>query len=169
MSAGYLGEIRLFTFAHIPDRWAECDGQELRIAEYQALFALLGDRFGGDGTRTFRLPDLRGRVPVSVGGQLGLGQRTGTEQHALTESQTPGHTHVLSGSADPAGTVEPAGGLPAGTGGPLKVYADPAPATPLQPMARDAVAPAGAKPHENRQPYLPLVYAICIQGYFPVR
>lgn len=50
-----------------PPGWAACDGTLLQRGDYPSLFFLLGNRYGGDGTSTFALPDLRGRVPVGVG------------------------------------------------------------------------------------------------------
>lgn len=63
---GYVGEIRLFAGNFAPQGWAFCDGKTLPVKEYQALFALLGNKHGGDGTTNFALPDLRGRVPMAV-------------------------------------------------------------------------------------------------------
>lgn len=63
---GYVGEIRLFAGNYAPVGWAFCDGKILPVTEYQALFTLLGKKYGGDGNVTFALPDLRGRVPMAV-------------------------------------------------------------------------------------------------------
>lgn len=56
----YIGEIRYFGFNFTPEGWAACDGSILPIAENNALFALIGNIYGGDGQKTFALPDLRG-------------------------------------------------------------------------------------------------------------
>ncbi|TGV06831.1 phage tail protein, partial [Mesorhizobium sp. M00.F.Ca.ET.186.01.1.1] len=64
MSESYLGEVRMFAGNFAPQGWALCNGQLLSIAENEALFALLGTTYGGDGQTTFALPDLQGRVPV---------------------------------------------------------------------------------------------------------
>lgn len=64
MADPFLGEIRLFGFTIAPVGWAFCDGQLLSIAQNTALFALLGTIYGGNGTTTFALPDLRGRVAI---------------------------------------------------------------------------------------------------------
>ena len=61
---GFLAQIMMFGGDFAPRGWAFCDGQQLAIAQNQALFAVLGTRFGGDGKVTFALPDLRGRAPV---------------------------------------------------------------------------------------------------------
>lgn len=62
----FLGQILLVTFARVPDDSLPCDGRTLTIAQHQALFALLGARFGGDGVSTFKLPDLRPYTPLGM-------------------------------------------------------------------------------------------------------
>ncbi|MEY4540124.1 MAG: hypothetical protein RLZZ306_1881, partial [Bacteroidota bacterium] len=64
---GYMAEVRLFAGNFPPQGWAFCQGQILSIAEYDALFSLIGTTYGGDGQVTFALPDLRSRVPVGIG------------------------------------------------------------------------------------------------------
>ena len=84
----YIGEIFLFAGNFAPAGFALCNGQLLPIAQYTALFSILGTTYGGDGRTTFALPDLRGRVPVGVGNGPGLtnrpwGQRAGTETSSV--------------------------------------------------------------------------------------
>lgn len=67
MEQQYIGEIRMFASDYAPIGWARADGTLLPIAQYQALHGLLGNRFGGDGTTNFALPDLRGQVPIGQG------------------------------------------------------------------------------------------------------
>ncbi|MEO6238348.1 MAG: tail fiber protein, partial [Vicinamibacterales bacterium] len=67
MTEPFLSEIALFPFNFAPRGWATCSGQLLPINQNQALFALLGTTYGGNGQTTFALPDLRGRVPIGVG------------------------------------------------------------------------------------------------------
>src|SRR5918997_6576593 len=67
MAEPFLAEIRLMSFDFAPKGWALCNGQFLPINQNQALFALLGTTFGGNGQTTFALPDLRGCVPIHVG------------------------------------------------------------------------------------------------------
>jgi microcystin-dependent protein len=80
----FLGEVVLYAFSFAPRGWAQCNGQLLPIAQNQALFALLGTQYGGNGSTTFALPDLRGRAAVHKGQGTGLtirtiGERDGTE------------------------------------------------------------------------------------------
>lgn len=95
-----LGEIKLWPMNWAPEGWLLCNGQLLSIQQYTALYSLLGVNYGGNGTTTFGLPDLRGRVPVGYG-QLAntssvynLGQVGGHESQALSQAQLPQHTHA---------------------------------------------------------------------------
>ncbi len=97
----YIGQIQAFGFGFAPRGWAQCNGQLLSIAEYDALFSLLGTTFGGDGQTTFALPDLRGRSIVHPGSGPGLspvqwGQKGGQETVTLTTNQLPSHNHAVS-------------------------------------------------------------------------
>jgi microcystin-dependent protein len=67
MQDPYLGEIRIVGFNFPPRGWAVCEGQILPLQQNTALFSLLGTMYGGDGMRTFGLPDYRGRIPVFYG------------------------------------------------------------------------------------------------------
>lgn len=101
MSEPFIGEIKMFGGNYAPRGWALCDGQLLSIAEYSALFSILGTNYGGDGRSTFGLPDLRGRTGVHAGQGPGLtprtlGQKFGAEQTTLTVQQLPPHTHGIS-------------------------------------------------------------------------
>jgi microcystin-dependent protein len=98
----YIGAIKMFIGDWAPDGYLMCQGQELQIGQNQALFALIGTRYGGDGVRTFKLPDLRSRFPMGMGQGLGLTQRNlgafgGVENVILTTDQIPAHSHAVSG------------------------------------------------------------------------
>ncbi|WP_233081719.1 phage tail protein [Rheinheimera soli] len=117
MSEPFIGEIRSVGFSYAPRGWAFCDGRLLAIAQYSALFSLLGTTYGGDGQTTFALPDLRGRVPTGQGQGPGLpvtslGQKAGTPSTTLTVAQLPQHIPqaTFQGTAA-SGTVS----LPVGT------------------------------------------------------
>ena len=83
MAEPFLAEIRAFSFGFAPRNWALCNGQLLPINQNQALFALLGTTFGGNGQTNFALPDLRGSVPMHGGPSHVLGERAGQEAHTL--------------------------------------------------------------------------------------
>ena len=83
MGTPFLAEIRTFSFNFAPRGWAMCNGQLMPINQNQALFSILGTTYGGNGTTTFALPDLRGRTAMHVGNGLVLGQSAGEEAHTL--------------------------------------------------------------------------------------
>ena len=103
----FIGEIRLVPFNYAPKGWAICAGQLLPINQNQALFALLGTTYGGNGQTTFALPDLRGRIPIgagqsTAGSSYPLGATGGQETVKLTTRQLPGHAHALHASVPSA-------------------------------------------------------------------
>src|SRR6266550_3297058 len=100
MGEPFVGEIRMFGGNFAPAGWAFCDGQLQAISENEALFALIGTTYGGDGQSTFALPDLRGRAPLHQGGGFILAQNGGVETVTLTTNQIPIHTHAFTASAD---------------------------------------------------------------------
>jgi microcystin-dependent protein len=73
MSNPYIGEIRMFAGNFAPDGWALCDGRAMDIADNEALYTLIGTTYGGDGDRSFLLPDLRGKAPMHRSVELPLG------------------------------------------------------------------------------------------------
>jgi microcystin-dependent protein len=159
----FIGEIRLVAFAFAPRGWAFCAGQLLPINQNQALFALLGTTYGGDGQTTFALPDLRGRVAVGMGAAgsaYPLGASGGQETVKLGVVQVPSHSHPVRAHNDPATTKNPTGAVPASGG----AYA------PTQNAKMNSVMlgkTGGGQAHENRQPYLSLNYIIALEGIFP--
>jgi microcystin-dependent protein len=95
MSEPYLAEIRMVGFTFAPKGWAMANGQTLPINQNQAVFALLGTNFGGNGQTTFALPDLRGRLPMHMGQGSGLsphdiGTNGGVEFVTRQTIQIPG-------------------------------------------------------------------------------
>lgn len=95
----FIGEIRIFTGNFAPTGWFLCQGQLLPISAYQALFAIIGTFYGGNGTSNFQLPNLQGRFPIGVGmapsGQIyNIGQIGGVEQIQLTINNLPSHSHL---------------------------------------------------------------------------
>lgn len=164
----FIGEIRAFAFGMIPKGWAVCNGALLAIAQNQALFSLLGTRYGGNGQTTFALPDLRGRTPIQTQiGTLPLGLSGGSETVALTTAQVPSHSHALRGTTSLATTNNPANGVLAQTANAASAaYAAPGAAT----LAATAVASSGTGlAHENMQPSLVVNWCIAVNGIFPSR
>jgi microcystin-dependent protein len=163
----FLGEIRLVPFNFAPKGWALCAGQLLPINQNQALFALLGTQYGGNGQTTFALPDLRGRVPLGAGqppagSSYALGAAGGQETVTLKTRELPQHAHAVRASSAAATTKKPVGAFPARGG----AYAD------MRDVRMDAAMigrTGGGEEHENRQPYLGLNFIIALQGIFPAQ
>src|SRR5882724_2324176 len=103
MSEPFLAEVRLMSFSFPPKGWALCNGQLLPINQNQALFSLLGMTFGGNGQTTFGLPDLRSRIPISMGTNL-IGTAAGQENHTLTQGEMAQHNHLVNVDASTAAT-----------------------------------------------------------------
>lgn len=95
MAQPFLAEIRLFSFGFAPKGWAMCNGQFLPINQNQALFAILGTTYGGNGQTNFALPDLRGRIPIHTGQGFTLGEKAGQEAHTIIASEMPTHNHSI--------------------------------------------------------------------------
>lgn len=173
MTDFFIGQINLFGFDFAPRFWAQCNGQLLAISQNQALFALLGTSYGGNGTTTFALPDLRGRVPIGFGnsgtlGSFAIGQAAGAEAVTLTTSNLPAHTHTLAATTQVATRRVPTGRMLAtDTSTNAEYYAPPGTTTPLSPNS--ITATGGTSPHENRQPYLATNFCIALSGIFPSR
>lgn len=165
----YLGEIMLFSGNFAPKGWALCNGQLLAINQNQALFSLLGTTYGGNGSTTFALPDLRGRVPIHQGQGPGLsprvlGERAGAEHHTLAVAEMPAHAHVARASSAAGTAAGPAGMVPARNPAQIPQYGPSADAT----LAAGAISAAGgSQSHTNMQPVLTLNYVIALQGTFP--
>nr|WP_216295683.1 tail fiber protein [Delftia acidovorans]MCA1071696.1 hypothetical protein [Delftia acidovorans] len=162
----FLGEIRAFAFNQIPRGWMPCNGALLPLQQNQALFALLGVRFGGDGVRNFALPDLRGRTPLGAGGAFPIASASGAETVTLNQNQIPQHTHQVTCSSAVATTNVPTNAVMAEAANSLAAYGAPTNAF----LAPAAVATSGASvPHENMQPSLVVSWCIATQGIFPPR
>lgn len=171
MDTPYVGYIALVGFNFAPPGWALCYGQLLSIAQYEALFTLLGTTYGGDGVNTFGLPDLRGRVPIHAGQSQGtsnyvLGQVGGSEKVTLTALQIPSHNHNARCVINTAGNSKTplSTNLWARTGS-EQLYSTNAPA---QDMLNPTFTASGrSESHENRQPILALNFIISLYGQFP--
>lgn len=170
MSVPFLGEIRIFAGNFAPAGWAFCQGQLLAISENDALFALLGTTYGGDGQTTFALPDLAGRIAVHQGTGPGLSPRTlgengGSESVTVSAQQMPLHTHAALSSSSGANKLSPAANFwSTDPGGNTAAYSNAAGSQ----MAATAVgSTGGGQPHDNVQPFLAINYIIALQGIFP--
>lgn len=181
MAEQYMSELRVFPFNFAPKGWALCNGQLLPINQNQALFALLGVTYGGNGTTTFGLPNLMGRTMVHLGqspisgANYVPGEFAGVENVTLLPTQIPLHTHIVMASSQKGGTnvtatskiamVQNSGAItevincyaPAGSAG----------ATTLAPAAISNFG--SSQPHSNMPPFLVMSVCIALTGIFPTR
>lgn len=180
----YIGMIRPHAGSYAPLYWAFCDGSLLPIRQYTALFAILGNSYGGDGKTTFGLPDLRGRVAIGMGTSqrsgytYDIGETGGEISNTLLAKNMPAHTHpvvstlALNCNPDGAEGDNPVANqysiseknvyASAGTTGAFMA--------PVISSTDYTVGPAGAgTPYDNRMPTLAMSYIICIEGNYPPR
>jgi microcystin-dependent protein len=176
---GVIGVVTTFAGNFAPNTWAFCNGQQLTVSQNQALFAIIGNTFGGNGQTTFNLPDLRGRAPVGTGaGQnitpYQLGQAAGADHLNLTAANLPTHTHSgnvsfsLRCDNSSSGSPTPDFSFPNQL---ANAYA-PAPTGVMQaPVYNNpSIAIAGANaPLPFRSPYMALNFIICLMGIYPTR
>jgi microcystin-dependent protein len=178
----FMAAILLWPVGFEPSGWLYCWGQLLNINTNAALFALLGTTYGGNGTSTFALPDLRGRVPVGVGAGIGLspyvlGQKGGVESVVLTANQLPSHAHTYTVSASdqpamvsvPTASSSLAAPYDTVNASAIAGYNSTAPNTALNVGATATGSIGGNMPTSLVQPYLGLNYIIAINGIFPSR
>lgn len=174
MAEPFIGQVYLVGFNFAARGFALCDGTTLAIAQNAALFSLLGTTYGGNGTTTFSLPDLRGRVPVGQGTGQGLtprsiGEMAGHETTTLTTNNMPSHNHTATLMAENggAGANTPGGNLLSQA----EIYLTPGRAPDVA-MASNAInvgMAGGSQPFDNMQPYLVMNYQIALVGIFPSR
>ncbi|MFC4763152.1 phage tail protein [Dyella koreensis] len=166
MSQPFLGQVMPVAFNFAPKGFAFCNGQLLPISQNQALFALLGTYYGGNGTTNFQLPNLQSRTPVGSTNGADIGQIGGVENVTLQTSQIPGHNHTFSATTDAGTTRIPAGNVLLGTAGAQKVYGSSGGAQ----IPLNVLDNAGQTlPHPNLQPYTVLNFCIALNGVFPSR
>lgn len=196
MADAFIGEIRMFPFGYAPIGWFACNGQRMVLQQYQALYSLLGSRFGGDNQTYFNLPNLNGRIPVdagmspSVGMNFQFASETGQETVTLSYNQAPPHSHSFSAKVSSAVTAGMTGAAAATGTAPnlvgtsmlsrgitsaakvINAYDVPPTSneTPLGVKVSTAYGNAQqtADPHPNLQPYLVMAYYICNDGEYPV-
>jgi microcystin-dependent protein len=182
MADPFIGEIRAFAFTYAPYGWATCDGQIMNIVRNTALYSILGTYFGGDGRTTFGLPNPSGRAPMDAGAGPGLtarnlGETVGGATVSLSGSNFPPHSHGLNAVSNaPAGLATVANSYlskPPTAGKPPVTTNTYLPAAANAQLAADAIQQAGTAtgpvPHDNMQPYLPVLLCIAVNGIYPVR
>lgn len=175
----FIGEIRAFGFNFAARDWAFCNGQTMSIAQNQALFAIIGTIYGGNGQTTFQLPNLQGQIPMHWGTGPGfnttVGQVQGSTTVTLTTQQIPQHDHVITAAEPAAGVTAERVAVPTntsylGTNSNRNLGWSNPPANLSTQFAINAISQTGSSlPHENMQPYLAINFLIALYGIFPSR
>jgi microcystin-dependent protein len=194
----YIGQISAFGFSFAPLGWLTCQGQELSISQYNSLFTLIGTVFGGNGSTTFKLPNLSGRTIIGVGQGSGLsaiqyGQVGGAENITLGSSNLPIHNHqITNGNGTTLGTVAVATTIQTvnneyesaesnngvnvlGTSGNMpSIYRESPSGTDhiggVSSLISGSTGTAGGSyPFNIRNPYLGVYYCIATEGVYPTR
>lgn len=181
----FIGEVKLLAFQFAPKSYMSCAGQILAIASNTALFSLLGTTYGGNGSTTFALPDLQGRMPIGQGTGPGLpshsmGEVSGSPTVSLMTSNIPAHVHTLNAARvslpanETSGSNNSAVDSFPGNNNSVGVWAEAA--TPGMFMAPGAAVVSGTTditgsnmPIGIMNPYLVMNYSIAIYGIFPSR
>ncbi|WP_430396330.1 phage tail protein [Ferrovibrio sp.] len=177
MAEAFLGEIRVMACNFAPENWMLCQGQTLQVSQYEALYALIGAIYGGDGSRSFMLPDLRGRVAVGQGQGTGLTSRTvgqyiGADTAPCSAANMPAHTHGFQAASKASqSTNVPTAAMLGPVASDQRFYV---PANAGTPVALDATAISSTGTSSQTSipivaPMLALSYMFCIQGLFPER
>ncbi len=168
MSQPFIGEIKMFGGNFAISGYAFCDGQLMAIAENDALFALIGTTYGGDGVTTFGLPDLQGRLPVHQGSGAGLttrtiGEKSGTENVTLTANHLQAHNHTVVADSNNGTETSPSNRINAGS------IANPYNTAVVDnQMGSQSIGQAGgSQPHNNMMPYQSVSFIISLFGIFP--
>jgi microcystin-dependent protein len=172
----YIGEIFIVGFNFNPRGFSLCNGQIISIAQNTALFSILGTTYGGNGTSTFALPDLRGRVANSMGQGPGLssyvlGEISGSENVTLTAAQMPVHNHLVNSNNSDGSLNTPVNNYFAGPSADKDQFlynAATAGSTPaLNALAASFTGSSSA--HNNMMPCQVVNFIIAMQGVFPSR
>ncbi|MFD1990612.1 phage tail protein [Paenibacillus nicotianae] len=181
MADPFTGEIRMFAGNFAPQDWLFCQGQEVSILAYQALYSIIGNNYGVSSSQnTFKLPNLQGNVPMHQGTGANptltpraIGSTVGTETVTLSTLQMPIHNHIPQAKAIPGNTTSPSNALWSQSPkvGPsqsqINLYGVPNSTVPMDPLMVQYAG--GGQPHNNMQPFLALNFIICCIGEYPLK
>ena len=137
------GTVLIYAGASVPEGYLLCNGAAISRTEYDVLFEVIGTTYGaGNGTTTFNLPDLRGRVVIGVSGTHAIGTTGGAETVTLTAQQIPSHNHSIAyyGSTGSSNNIQKGTGSSANS--------------------TTTGNTGGGQSHNNMQPYQTLNYII---------
>jgi microcystin-dependent protein len=175
MATPFVGEVKMFGFNWPPKDWALCNGASVPVNQNPTLYSLLATTYGGNGTVSFNLPDLCGRVPVHEGNGYVAGQFSGFESIALNLNELPAHSHVVKATSDDGAKIPSyeaayfATSLDYRQNPPVQTNCY-APASNLASLAGDTVSAVGGnQAHSNMQPSLVMSFCIALTGVYPSR
>jgi microcystin-dependent protein len=175
MAAPFVAEIRPWACNFAPIGWAFCQGQTLPIAQYTALFSLIGTYYGGNGTTNFQLPDLQGRVPMKfgtdpTGNNYAIGEEAGTETITISSTQMPVHSHTFSGTSATGTAGKASNNSAPGTSSGGNFYYGPSSgSTTTINVGTVSLYTGGNQAHTNLQPFLAINWCIALTGIYPSR
>jgi len=176
MSTPYLSQIQMWALNWSPRGWQPCNGQLMAIAQNNALFALLGTYFGGNGTTNFGLPNFQGRLPMGFSPTHPFAQSGGSENVALNVNQMPGHNHAPvvqastgTGTSNTPSAAAYLGALSADSNGTsINAYTKTA-GTLVNLGGVSESNVGGNQPFSVLNPFLAVGFTICVEGIFPSR
>ncbi|WP_191489298.1 phage tail protein [Pseudomonas sp. FEN] len=192
----FLGTIQMFGFNYAPYGWALCNGQLMSLSQYQALFAVMGTAYGGNGQTNFGLPNLQSRLAIGQGTGSNLstrvmGEFNGTEQVSILSSNLPPQVipttgltvnttvNLASTPSNPVNAPTPTHayiGASIASGPPsASIYSDAQGASPValkgvsNAFSGTLSTPGGSQPLGTMNPFLVVNFSIALQGVFPSR
>lgn len=169
----FTGQLMVVGYNFCPRNWVEADGQTLSIPQNAPLFSLLGITYGGDGKTNFKLPDLRGRLPVGQGQGVDLpkvaqGEAFGAAVLSLTVDQLPPHRHDLQAADGDPNSGDPAGAVFATFRGGFLPYNNTL--APTKVMKANSIGLSGKGGGiDISSPAVGMRWCICLNGIFPSR
>ncbi|MBL0948782.1 tail fiber protein [Brevundimonas sp.] len=163
----FTGQLQQFGMNWCPEGWHRADGSLLSIAQYPAVYSLLGTRYGGDGSQTFGLPDLRTRMPVGYNAQLPISVMTGTTTTTLLLSNLPTHTHDLQGDETGPVTNQPNGTMLGTFPTASPIYSSGNGTVPMN--VHIVQITGGNQPVTIQSPILATNWCIALEGIYPPR
>jgi len=167
MAEPFIGEIQMWGCNFAPKNWAFCNGTIISVNEQQVLYALLGTTYGGDGVKSFALPDLRARTPLHRGTYAPQGTRAGLEQVTINVNELATHNHAFNASSDVGTSAGPTNTPTLAKASEKSLYSE---AAALSALSSNTLGNAGGGGnHENMQPTLVTNFCIAMLGLFPSR
>ncbi len=156
------GVIEAYSGKTIPDGYLLCDGSAVSRTTYADLFEIIGTTYGeGDGSTTFNLPDLSGRTIIGTSSSHELASTGGEEEHTLTISEMPSHSHnpnhwdVVTSPGTTSGDLYSYFLSMGNYTGAISTYA-----TASSRQSYATTTTGGSAAHNNMQPYMTLNYII---------